>query len=76
MINVKRNNEIIAQAKNWTVANNYFRFKISHNKKREDILGKPIMSKKYNITVVLEEIDIVWHKNQSIVFLKKIEEIE
>ncbi|MFO0419320.1 MAG: hypothetical protein ACK53T_07930 [Planctomycetota bacterium] len=73
MINVYHNGELVAQAKTITVVNNYFRFKHSHNLRKENKINRSLFSKKFNITVVLIEEDIIWQKNQSIVFLKKLE---
>jgi hypothetical protein len=74
MIKIKHNGEVIALAKTLHTANNYFKFKRSRNIALSNFLTKPIFSTKYNITVVLEDDKQIWQKNQSIVFLKGLEQ--
>lgn len=76
MIIVKQGGEEIAYAKNIKTVNDYFKLRVSHNGGNEHYLNRVIFSKKYNINVILIDDKNIWQKNQSIVFLKKLERSE
>ena len=74
MIIVKHGKEEIAHAKNIRVVDSYFKLKIGHNGGNERFLNRPILSKKYNITVILIDDKTIWQKNQSLIMLQDLRE--
>lgn len=77
MIQIKNlEGELVAECRDINVAKRYFRFKAGHNKRKEQLLNVPLLSKKFNIKVIINETNDLWQKNQNINFLKKIEQKE
>lgn len=70
MIIITHNGEEIAYAKNIRVANAYFKLKVSHGSNAK-YLNRAVLSRKYNITVVLTDDKTIWQKNQSLIMIKQ-----
>lgn len=67
--------ELIAEVRDFPAVKKYFRLK-GQNDTKSKFLNRPILSKRFNIKIIIEENNDIWLKNQTINFLKKIESKE
>lgn len=64
--------ELIAEAKSLSIVRTWFRF--NNSRKNNDIIKNRVnYSNRFNISVILQEVNTEWQSNQSIIFHKKLE---